>query len=157
MEVGYRITIAAYQRARHAQALIRQQWLEHLGEADFVLTPIAPVTAPRIGSSLHTWEDGTTDDVNELLGRLAVPANITGLPSITLPGGTDSVGLPIGIQVIGRADDDDHLLSAAIRIAPHLYRRPVECHGLIPVETAGPSPSLDYEHRGLLRDVGQRH
>ena len=120
VEVGYRISVAAYQRARHAQALIRQQWIQRLGKADLVLTPIAPITAPRIGSRLHTWEDGTTNDVNELLGRLAVPANISGLPSITLPGGTDSSGLPIGMQLIGREDGDRRLIKAATGIAPYL-------------------------------------
>ena len=117
VEVGYRIPVAAYQRARHAQALIRQQWLDRLGEADFVMTPIAPITAPRIGSRLHIWEDGATDDVNDLLGRLAVPANVTGLPSIALPGGSNSAGLPIGLQLIGRNDADQRLLAAATLIS----------------------------------------
>jgi len=120
VEVGYRIPIAAYQRALHAQALIRQLWIERLGKSDLVLTPVAPITALRIGSSLHTWEDGTTDDVNELLGRLAVPANVTGLPSITLPGGTDSAGLPIGMQLVGREDGDQRLVRSATGIARHL-------------------------------------
>jgi len=120
VEVGYRIPLAAYQRAQHAQALMRQQWIERLREADLVLTPAAPITAPRIGSRLHTWEDGTTDDVNELLGRLAVPANIAGLPSMTLPGGIDSAGLPIGMQLIGQEDGDPRLLAAATALAPHL-------------------------------------
>ena len=117
VEVGYRIPSATYERARYAQTLIRQLWIELLGEAEFVMTPVAPITAPRIGSSLHTWEDGTTDDVNELLGRLAVPANITGLPSITLPGGTDSAGLPIGMQLVGRNDGNQRLLGSATVIS----------------------------------------
>jgi aspartyl-tRNA(Asn)/glutamyl-tRNA(Gln) amidotransferase subunit A len=58
--------------------------------------------------------------VNELLGHLAVPANITGLPSITLPGRTDSAGLPIGIQLIGRERSDRRLIKAATGIAPYL-------------------------------------
>jgi aspartyl-tRNA(Asn)/glutamyl-tRNA(Gln) amidotransferase subunit A len=118
VEAGYKIPAAAYLRAKHAQSLMRSRWIESLGNADLVVTPIAPITAPRVGSQFHTWPDRTTDDVNELLGRLAVPSNIIGLPAITLPGGTDSSELPIGMQLIGHANGDRRLLATAAALAP---------------------------------------
>jgi aspartyl-tRNA(Asn)/glutamyl-tRNA(Gln) amidotransferase subunit A len=120
VEAGYKIPAAAYTRAKYAQSLMRTRWIESLGQSDFVLTPIAPITAPRVGSQFHTWPDSTVDDVNELLGRLAVPSNILGLPAITLPGGVDSAELPIGLQLIGRHHGDRRLLATAAAIEPLL-------------------------------------
>ena len=120
VEVGYRIPFDTYRTARDVQAAIRSAWIAELGTADFVLTPAAPITAPLAAEGTFDWGDGTVDDVNELLGCLAVPGDLTGLPSIALPGGADSRGLPIGLQLIGGENGDATLLSQAARLAPTL-------------------------------------
>jgi aspartyl-tRNA(Asn)/glutamyl-tRNA(Gln) amidotransferase subunit A len=57
-----------------------------------------------------------------------MPFNMTGNPAISLPGGFDAAGLPIGIQFIGSLGKDADLLRLALAfeaLTPHHYRKPI--------------------------------
>ena len=70
------------------------------------LAPVAPGAAPLLGSTLD-------DPLAMYLADLyTVPANLAGLPSLSLPCGFTENGLPIGLQLIGRAFSDAFLLQA---------------------------------------------
>jgi aspartyl-tRNA(Asn)/glutamyl-tRNA(Gln) amidotransferase subunit A len=67
---------------------------------------------PAVGADEETvtWPDGTVEGVSDAYVRLCAPANITGVPALTVPVGHDSAGLPIGMQLLGRPLGEPTLL-----------------------------------------------
>jgi Asp-tRNA(Asn)/Glu-tRNA(Gln) amidotransferase A subunit family amidase len=98
---GLAVSAAAYDAARRVAAAARAEVGAFFGEADAVLTPAAPGEAPPIPA--------TTGD--PLFNR---PWTLLHLPCITLPGGRGPAGLPVGVQLVGRAGDDARLLAVAL-------------------------------------------
>ena len=111
-EVGERIrdgeNLKAYRYAR-AQQVIRRRSLEEfghaLGEVDVLLTPTVPIAATEIGQR-EVEINGHSEHVFSVLTRLTGPTNLNGLPSLSVPCGFTSSGLPIGLQLIGRPFDE---------------------------------------------------
>jgi aspartyl-tRNA(Asn)/glutamyl-tRNA(Gln) amidotransferase subunit A len=95
---------AFYQKAQAVRALIRQDYAAALTSVDAVATPTSPTTAFRIGERVDDPLQMYLSDV------FTVPANLAGLPAISLPCGEGSSGLPVGIQFTGRAFDESTLL-----------------------------------------------
>jgi len=88
---------AYYTKAQKVRRIIRDKTKEMLKRYDFILMPITPTTAFRLG-------EHTSNPLEMYLGDLfSVQANVVGVPAISVPCGEDSAGLPIGLQVI--ADD----------------------------------------------------
>lgn len=98
---------AYYLKALKVKALIKKAFDSAFARYDCVLGPVAPTTAPRLGESL-------TDSLRMYLGDIyTISVNLAGLPGISLPCGTDSRGLPIGLQLIGDCFAEKKLLQAA--------------------------------------------
>ena len=98
---------AYYLKALRTKALIKQAFDEAFQKYDMLLGPVAPTTAPRLGESL-------SDPLKMYLGDIyTISANLAGLPAISVPCGTDSQGLPIGMQLIGDCFQEEKLLRAA--------------------------------------------
>jgi len=100
---------AYYQTARKTRVLLRNEFAAAFGQVDFILTPTAPEPAFRIGEK-------SADPVSMYLSDLfTIPANLAGLPSISLPAGFGNGGrpLPIGIQFTARPFAEAALLRAA--------------------------------------------
>lgn len=110
---------AYYLRAMKVRTLIKQDYDEALKQCDILLTPTAPDTAFKIGQN----------DDNPLamyLGDVCtVTLNLAGLPGISIPCGYKN-GLPVGMQLIGKALDEETLLRAAYTFEQHRtdLRRP---------------------------------
>lgn len=86
---------AYYLKALRTKALIKQAFDKAFAEYDVILAPASPTTAPELGKSL-------SDPLKMYLGDIyTVSVNLAGLPGISIPVGTDSKGLPIGMQIIG--------------------------------------------------------
>lgn len=86
---------AYYLKALRTKALIKQAFDQAFASFDVILGPAAPSTAPKIGTSL-------TNPMQMYLGDIyTVAANLAGIPGISIPVGTDSHGLPIGMQLLG--------------------------------------------------------
>ncbi len=96
-----------YVRAQKVRRLIKEQ-LDGLFERyDYLICPTTPTTAFS-----HAYGEG--DAILDYLADLyTVPASVAGLPAVSLPYGKDDKGLPIGLQLIGRAFDEEGLLSFA--------------------------------------------
>lgn len=88
---------AYYTKAQKVRHLIRNEMKEILSQYDFIIMPITPTTAFKLG-------EHSGDPLEMYLADLfSVQANVAGVPAISLPCGKDKQGLPIGLQVI--ADD----------------------------------------------------
>lgn len=98
---------AYYLKALRTKALIKQAFDKAFKKYDVILGPVAPTTAPKIGSSL-------SDPLKMYLGDIyTISVNLAGLPGITLPCGIDSKGLPIGLQLIGDCFQEKKIIQAA--------------------------------------------
>ncbi|HET6144162.1 MAG TPA: amidase [Candidatus Acidoferrales bacterium] len=81
-------------------------------EVDAIVAPTLPVAAPHIGAEAMQIDDEQVGVRPAVVGH-ARPANFTGLPAISIPCGFTDAGLPIGLQLIGRAFDEATLLRIA--------------------------------------------
>ncbi|MEW9518232.1 amidase [Streptomyces tubercidicus] len=101
LEAGELMSAGDYLRAQRARTLMRQAWGRVLDQVDVIAAPTVPMTAAEAGQDTVEWPDGTTESVSDAYVRLSAPANITGIPALTLPVGRDHAGLPIGMQLMG--------------------------------------------------------
>ena len=98
---------AYYLKALRVKAMIKKAFDEAFAKYDVILGPVAPTTAPKLGSSL-------ADPIKMYLGDIyTISVNLAGLPGITVPCGTDSKGLPIGLQLIGDCFKEKNIIRAA--------------------------------------------
>ena len=97
---------AYYKKALQVRTLLKGAFDRVFAGYDAILAPVAPTTAYRIGEK-------TKDPLEMYLGDVyTVPVNIAGLPALSLPCGTDSKGLPIGMQLIGKPFSEPTLYRA---------------------------------------------
>ncbi|MEU1785677.1 amidase [Streptomyces sparsogenes] len=102
LEAGELMPAGDYLRAQRSRTLMRQAWARVLDDVDVIAAPTVPVTAVKADQDTVTWSDGTVEGVSDAYVRLSAPANITGVPSLSVPVGNDTAGLPIGMQLLGR-------------------------------------------------------
>jgi aspartyl-tRNA(Asn)/glutamyl-tRNA(Gln) amidotransferase subunit A len=118
LEAGALMPAGDYLRAQRSRTLMRQEWARVFQGVDLIAAPTVPVTAVKAGQETITWPDGTVEAVSDAYVRLSAPANITGIPSLSVPVGHDTAGLPIGMQLLGRPLGEDVLLRAG-----HAYQQ----------------------------------
>ena len=99
---------AYYVRAQKIRTLIKRDFEDvYASGVDAILTPATPSAAFAIG------EKGSADPVEMYLNDVfTVTVNMAGLPGISVPAGLDAQGLPLGLQLIGRAFDEETLFAA---------------------------------------------
>ena len=104
---------AYYLKAQKLRRLVANDFQYALNQCDIILSPVAPTTAPTLGSH-------DKDPVQMYLSDIyTVSLNLAGLPGMSIPAGFDSKGLPIGIQLIGNYFTESHLLGIAHQIQQH--------------------------------------
>jgi aspartyl-tRNA(Asn)/glutamyl-tRNA(Gln) amidotransferase subunit A len=98
---------AYFVKAQRVRRLITQDFNNAFAQVDCILTPTTPTAA-------FSLDNPPTDPVEMYMNDvLAVPANLAGLPAMSLPGGLTSDGLPLGLQLVGKAFDEVTLFNAA--------------------------------------------
>ena len=102
---GERLRAFRYANAQQRKLRSRQEFEGVLQSADVLLTPTVPIPAPEIGQR-ETTIGGYEEPVYSALTRFAGPTNLNGLPSLSVPCGTTTSGLPVGLQLIGRPFDE---------------------------------------------------
>ncbi|MEO7366262.1 MAG: Asp-tRNA(Asn)/Glu-tRNA(Gln) amidotransferase subunit GatA [Sphingomicrobium sp.] len=100
---------AYFTKAQKVRTLIKQDFRNAFNDCDLILTPTAPSAAFGLGEK--------TDPLAMYLNDVfAVPASLAGLPAMSVPGGLDRQGLPLGLHLIGRELDEQGVLNAALAI-----------------------------------------
>lgn len=105
-----------YAKCLRAQRLVKEEFAKAFQQVDVLATPTTLMPAPRIDAtsvSIRGVELPVSASGNNMLYRNAFPSNFTGLPSMSVPCGFSDSGLPLGLQLIGRAFEEDFLLGVA--------------------------------------------
>lgn len=99
---------AYYLQAQKARTLLITEFNKLFEEYDFLVGPVAPTPAYKIGENI-------SDPIKMYMADImTVPASLAGLPALSLPAGEDENGcLPIGVQIIGQMKSDEKLLNFA--------------------------------------------
>ena len=98
---------AYYLKAQKVRKLIKNDFDEVYKKVDAILTPSTPSSAFNIGEK-------SNDPVSMYLNDIfTVPINLAGLPAISIPGGYDSKGYPLGLQIIGKTFDEQNIINIA--------------------------------------------
>jgi aspartyl-tRNA(Asn)/glutamyl-tRNA(Gln) amidotransferase subunit A len=101
---------AYYLKAQKVRRLIKNDFDEAYKKVDAILTPSTPSSAFKIGEK-------SNDPVSMYLNDIfTVPVNLAGLPAISIPSGRDKNNLPLGLQLIGKAFDEQNILNIAFSI-----------------------------------------
>ncbi len=104
---------AYYKKAQQVRTLIKNEFDELFKTYDALLTPTGPTTAFAIGEKTDNPVEMYLTDI------CTVPINIAGIPAISLNCGYDFKGLPIGMQLIGKAFDESSILNIAYQFEQH--------------------------------------
>ena len=98
---------AYYLKAQKARTLLKQAFDDVLEKYDALIGPVSPTPAFKIG-------ENTVDPIKMYLADImTVPASLVGLPAMSVPAGKTSSGLPVNVQLIGKAKDDAKLMALA--------------------------------------------
>ncbi len=100
---------AYYLKAQKVRHLIRDEFNLIFEEADLILSPVAPTVAPKIGSFHDPLEMYKSD-------MYTIAINLAGLPAISLPVAKDDDGMPIGLQLIGKAFNEQAVFDGAFSL-----------------------------------------
>jgi len=100
---------AYYIKAQKVRHLIKDDFESIFADADLILSPVAPTTAPEFGSFKTSLEMYLSD-------IYTISVNLAGLPAISLPVAKDCEGMPIGLQLIGKAYDEQTMFDGAISL-----------------------------------------
>lgn len=105
------ISSADYLQAQQIRLLLKEDFLKAFQKADVIVAPTLPLKTPDIGQQ---WKDinGTPRNVDEDILRLTCPANLAGLPAISVPCGFAD-GMPVGLQIMGKAFAELEILNVA--------------------------------------------
>ena len=101
---------AYYLRAQKIRALILKDFTDVFAHVDALLTPTAPSAAFAQGENM---DDPIKMYLNDVF---TVPANLAGVPAISVPAGLDANGLPLGLQVIGKVFDEETVFAVAAEV-----------------------------------------
>jgi aspartyl-tRNA(Asn)/glutamyl-tRNA(Gln) amidotransferase subunit A len=112
LDQGKAIPAIDYIEAQRTRRRIGRQFARLFEQVDCIFTPATPMTAPKIGQTTLEIR-GVAEEVRAAATRFSRGMNAIGLPAISLPCGFSLSGLPIGLQIIAAARQEDLLLHAA--------------------------------------------
>ena len=108
---------AYYLRGQKVRTLIKNDLDEVFKDCDVIMTPTSPTVSFKVGEKL-------SDPLSMYLSDIyTIPANLAGIPAISIPCGFSKSGLPIGLQLMGKAFDEEMLLRVS-----YTYEQNTEWH-----------------------------
>ncbi len=129
LALARRLTAYDYVHAQRHRVRLAGHFQQVLQKVDVLVTPTTGRTAPPLpADALVTGESNLP--VTDQIMRFAPPGNLIGLPGISVPAGYDAAGLPVGLQIMGRAWEEHTLLRMALvvenaveRLQPKVHKR----------------------------------
>ena len=104
---------AYYIKAQKVRHLIKDEFDKIFKQADLILNPVAPTTAPKFGAFASSLEMYLSD-------IYTISINLAGLPAISIPVDKDNDGMPIGLQLIGKAYDEQTVFDGALSLEENI-------------------------------------
>jgi len=127
LEFGHNLLAVDYFRGVAARQEVIEDFQAAFEKVDVLVAPTSPITAPPVGETqVRVAGERETTTRAELL-RLTRPANITGMPAISIPCGFTRAGLPVGLQLMGPRWSEARLLAIA-----QAYQESTEWHSRHP-------------------------
>jgi aspartyl-tRNA(Asn)/glutamyl-tRNA(Gln) amidotransferase subunit A len=128
LEQSRTVTATAYIQMMQMMQKYGRELDAALGKVNLILAPALPIEAPGIDEKVVKI-GRSREDARRALLRLTRPANLAGVPAISVPCGFTAQKLPVGLQIIGRRFDDASVLRAA-----HAYESATSWHHNFPQE-----------------------
>jgi len=110
LDQGSLVPAVDYVNAQRQRRQLLGEFHKLFRNIDCLFTPSTPITAPRIGQTEITL-NGASFDTRMLTTRFARGGNVLGFPALSIPCGSSSEGLPIGLQLMARPFEEDLLLT----------------------------------------------
>lgn len=110
LEIGAAELATDYINALRLRTLIQAAWRELFSSIDVLLAPTLAAAATLRSDPFVRWGDGTVEGATPAYVRLSAPANVTGLPSLSIPAAFTADGLPLGVQIIGEPFAEPEIL-----------------------------------------------
>ncbi len=127
LAIGRSLTGVDYVQAQKVRTRFSEQLARVYQAADVLLTPTTALTAPRFADDVFPRGESNLEVTSGLM-RFAFPANLTGHPALTVPGGYGATGHPIGIQLMGRPWEEHLLLRLGEVLERNVPRRAPAIH-----------------------------
>lgn len=113
-ELGELFSAVDYLQAQQARRQLKAEFDTALQEVDVMISPTLPFIPPNIGDNTVNINGKRLDFIENCI-RFTGPSNLTGLPAMTVPAGLAD-GMPVGLQIIGRAFDEARLLNVGMAV-----------------------------------------
>ncbi|QOP41013.1 Asp-tRNA(Asn)/Glu-tRNA(Gln) amidotransferase subunit GatA [Sulfurimonas marina] len=104
---------AYYVKAQKTRHIIKEEYARVFEDIDLILSPVAPTVAPRFGELANPMDMYLSD-------LYTISVNLAGLPGLSLPVMKNSEGMPIGLQLIAKAYDEQTLFDGALSLEKEL-------------------------------------
>jgi aspartyl-tRNA(Asn)/glutamyl-tRNA(Gln) amidotransferase subunit A len=112
LEAGRYLLATDYVKSQRARTLLQRNFNEAFKRADVIVSPTLPALPPLVGE-VWVQSGGLREHVIDAFLRFNIPYDLTGFPAISIPCGLGSTGLPIGLQIAGKAFDETTVLRVA--------------------------------------------
>jgi aspartyl-tRNA(Asn)/glutamyl-tRNA(Gln) amidotransferase subunit A len=112
---------AYYIQAQRIRRLVARDFAEAFRRCDLIAGPTSPTTAFKLGEKM---DDPLLMYLNDIF---TIPANLAGLPGMSVPCGFDARGLPVGLQIVGNYFAEARMLNVA-----HQYQQVTDWHVRVP-------------------------
>jgi aspartyl-tRNA(Asn)/glutamyl-tRNA(Gln) amidotransferase subunit A len=122
LEAGRFLLASDYVKSQRARAWLQRNFNEAFERADVVVSPTVPAFPPKVGQ-VWVQSGDRREHITDAFLRFNIPYDLTGFPAISVPCGFSSAGLPIGLQIGGRAFEETTILKIA-----HAYEQSTDWH-----------------------------
>jgi aspartyl-tRNA(Asn)/glutamyl-tRNA(Gln) amidotransferase subunit A len=122
LEAGRYLLATDYVKSQRARTLLQHNFNEAFKRAEVIVSPTLPALPPLVGE-VWVQSGDLREHVIDAFLRFNIPYDLTGFPAISIPCGLGSTGLPIGLQIAGKAFDETTVLRVA-----NAYEQSTEWH-----------------------------
>src|SRR5699024_2916167 len=114
LKCGVLVSAIDYLEAQQIRSLLQHSFTQTFDEVDILMAPTLPIETPMLGQP-ESLLNGTITDTEDALMRLVGPANLLGLPAMSVPNGFVD-NMPVGIQIIGPPLGEQKVLTTGLAV-----------------------------------------